>query len=83
MLAFRETGLGAAAGRRCAAASRRLHLVVLDTSLSMSYGDRWQRAVAEANGIVDGMQGGDRAQIIATGPGVQVLTADQRPITTS
>ena len=53
-----------------------LHLVVLDTSLSMSYGDRWQRAVAAANGIVDGMQGGDRAQIIATGPGVQVLTPD-------
>ena len=51
-----------------------LHLVVLDTSLSMSYGDRWQRAVAEAEAIVDGMEGGDRAQIIATGPGVQVLT---------
>jgi hypothetical protein len=51
-----------------------LHLVVLDTSLSMNYGDRWQRAVAEAEGIIDGMQGGDRAQIIASGPGVQVLT---------
>jgi hypothetical protein len=51
-----------------------LHLVVLDTSLSMSYGNRWQRAVTEAEAIVDGMQGGDRAQIIATGPGVQVLT---------
>jgi hypothetical protein len=51
-----------------------LHLVVLDTSLSMSYGDRWQRAAAEAEGIIDGMEGGDRAQIISIGPGVQVLT---------
>jgi hypothetical protein len=52
-----------------------LHLVVIDTSLSMNYGDRWQRAVAEAEGIIDGMQGGDRAQIISNGPGVQVLTS--------
>jgi hypothetical protein len=49
-----------------------LHLVVIDTSLSMNYGARWQRAVAEAEGIIDGMEGGDRAQIIANGPGVQV-----------
>jgi hypothetical protein len=51
-----------------------LHLVVLDTSLSMSYGDRWERAVAEAEAIIDGMQSGDRAQIVSSGPGVQVLT---------
>jgi hypothetical protein len=52
----------------------RLHLLVMDTSLSMAYGDRWERAVAAAEGVIDGLAGADRAQILATGPSVSVIT---------
>ncbi len=51
-----------------------LHLVVLDTSLSMNFGDRWDSAAAQAESIVDGMGGEDLAQIIASGPGVRLAT---------
>ncbi len=51
-----------------------LHVAVLDTSLSMQHGDRWERAVAVAESIVDSLRGGDRAQVLANGPSVQVLT---------
>ena len=33
----------------------RLHLIVLDGSASMSYGDRWERARAAANDVLDSM----------------------------
>ncbi len=52
-----------------------LHLVCLDTSLSMGYGDHWTRAVAEAEGVLDSLGDDDRAQILANGPSVRVLTA--------
>ena len=61
-------------GSLIAADVPKLHLLALDTSLSMSYGDRWERAVAEAETVVDGMQTGDRGQVIAFGPGVRVAT---------
>ena len=51
-----------------------LHLIVLDTSLSMNFGDRWENAVDEAESIVDGMAGADLAQVIASGPGVRLAT---------
>ena len=51
-----------------------LHLVVLDTSLSMNFGDRWENAAAQAESIVGGMAGEDLAQIIASGPGVRLVT---------
>ena len=51
-----------------------LHLVALDTSMSMNYGDRWQRATAAAENVIDGMAPADRAQILAMGPGVRVVT---------
>ncbi len=51
-----------------------LHIVAIDTSLSMQYGDRWSRALREAEQIVGALGRGDRAQILATGPAVQVLT---------
>ena len=51
-----------------------LHILALDTSLSMNYGDRWERAVAEAEGVIDALEPADRAQILAVGPGVRVIT---------
>ena len=51
-----------------------LHLVVLDTSLSMIHGGRWDRAVAAANEVIDEMAPADQAQILATGPSVSVIT---------
>ncbi len=52
----------------------RLHIIALDTSLSMNYGGRWQRAVAEAEGVVSALSGADRAQVITMGPSVRVVT---------
>ncbi|MCY4534751.1 MAG: BatA domain-containing protein, partial [Bryobacterales bacterium] len=37
----------------------KLHFIVLDTSLSMRYGDRWERAMGEAQDIVDSLRQGD------------------------
>lgn len=51
-----------------------LHIIALDTSLSMQHSDRWTRAQAAANDIVDSLNEGDRAQIVANGPAVSVVT---------
>lgn len=51
-----------------------LHILALDTSLSMNYGDRWDRAVQEAEEAIEVLKPADRAQILAIGPGVQVIT---------
>jgi hypothetical protein len=51
----------------------RLHLIVLDGSASMSYGDRWDRARAAANDVLDSMSGDDRAQIVLAGRLFEVL----------
>lgn len=51
-----------------------LHFVVLDSSLSMQHGDRWERAVSAAESIVDSLSDADRAQILTNGPSVRVLT---------
>ena len=52
----------------------KLHFIALDTSLSMRYGDRWERAVEEAREIVDSLGQADQAQILTNGPSVRVLT---------
>ena len=51
-----------------------LHVIALDTSLSMQHSDRWTRAREAANGIIDSLDEGDRAQVIANGPSVSVVT---------
>src|SRR3954463_3742437 len=38
--------------------------ILLDNSLSMYYGDRWQRALAAAKDAIAGMSERDRAQIV-------------------
>ena len=52
----------------------RLHLIVLDTSLSMTYGDRWTRAAGQAQAIVEAMKPADRGQILMLGPGARLGT---------
>jgi hypothetical protein len=57
----------------------RLHLIVLDGSASMTYGDRWQRARAVANDVLDSLRADDRAQLVLAGRLFEVLgpaTAD-------
>ena len=51
-----------------------LHVIVLDTSLSMQYEGRWERAVRQAESIIDSLADADRAQLLANGPSVRVLT---------
>ncbi len=51
----------------------RLHLIVLDGSASMSYGDRWANARAAANDVLDSMSGEDRAQLVLAGRLFEVL----------
>lgn len=55
-----------------------LQLITLDTSLSMTHEGRWERAVAAANEAIDGLGEADRAQILATGPSVRVITQPTR-----
>jgi len=51
----------------------RLHLIVLDGSASMGYGNRWQRSLDTANEILGGLSGGDRAQLVLAGRTLEVL----------
>jgi len=53
--------------------SPRNRILAIDTSFSMRYGDRFQRAKAEALGVVDSLRSGDSGQVIAFGPGVRVM----------
>jgi hypothetical protein len=50
-----------------------LHLIVLDTSMSMSYGDWSERARDEAREIISNMDDGDLAEIIAAGQAIEIL----------
>ena len=47
-------------------------VILLDTSLSMQYGDRWQRAVEAAREVITGMTERDRAQIITFSSDFQI-----------
>lgn len=51
----------------------RFHLIVLDGSASMSYGDRWADARAAANDVLDDMAPEDRGQIVLAGRLFEVL----------
>ncbi len=52
----------------------RLHVIVMDTSESMGYGDRWQRAVREAQAVVGGLGANDQAEVVAAGRVPQIVT---------
>jgi hypothetical protein len=52
-----------------------LHVIVMDTSASMSAGDRWNRATDAADGIIDALEDQDRGQLIAAGRVTELVTA--------
>jgi hypothetical protein len=69
---FRAPQAGGADGAR-------QHLIVLDGSASMGYGDRFQRARSAANDVLDSLGSEDRAQLVLAGRVFEVLgpaTAD-------
>jgi hypothetical protein len=51
-----------------------LHAIVLDGSLSMQYGERWQRAQAEARKLIDNLKSNDRALLVwASGRKIELV----------
>jgi hypothetical protein len=55
-------------------ANAKLHAIVIDASLSMQHGDRWRRALAEAEKIIDGVGGADRVMLVrASGRKISVV----------
>ena len=57
---YRDVSQAAAyAGRTTAA-----HVILLDNSMSMAYGDRWERARKAAADVAAALQGGDRVALI-------------------
>jgi Aerotolerance regulator N-terminal/von Willebrand factor type A domain len=54
------------------AAGAREVVILVDRSYSMGYGDRWQRAQAEARQVVNGLAAGDRASLVFFGRGTDV-----------
>jgi hypothetical protein len=78
-LAFTEPAIWRTPAAGGDADGARLHLIVLDGSASMSYGDRWNRARAAANDVLDELGAEDRGQIVLAGRLFEVLgpaTAD-------
>ncbi len=63
-----------------AATGSREVVILLDRSYSMGYGDRWQRAQAEARKAIDGLRAGDRASLVffARGADVDARSTDDR-----
>lgn len=51
-----------------------LHFIVIDTSFSMSYGDRFDEAISIANTIIDEMESGQQAQIITADNHIKLVT---------
>lgn len=52
----------------------RLHAIVLDTSLSMNHGERWQRAVTQARQLIEAVGPGDQLLLVeAAGRNIEVL----------
>lgn len=64
------------AGHSLPGQSARLHLIMVDTSMSMSAEGRMAAARAEAARIVDGLGGGDRALLIAASSTMAVAAVD-------
>ncbi len=60
--------------------SERFGVVLLDVSMSMQYGDRWERALRAADEAIAGFRDGDEAQIVTFSSDFQILnlaTADK------
>ena len=48
-------------------------VIVLDHSYSMGFGDRWERATAEARGLVSSLGASDRASLVLLGQGAAAV----------
>ncbi|HEY8507938.1 MAG TPA: BatA and WFA domain-containing protein, partial [Steroidobacteraceae bacterium] len=55
------------------ASGRTLHVIVLDTSLSMQEGERWKRAVDRARELIDAMAPGDQGMLVAADSRIRVV----------
>lgn len=64
---FRRSELAAAAQR-----GAREAVILVDTSYSMEYGDRWERARAAATAAIKALGPGDRASLVLFSSGAQV-----------
>jgi uncharacterized membrane protein len=56
-------------------ANARLHAIVIDRSLSMQFGERWQRALDEADAVLRGLRSSDRV-MLATAEGRRVAVIE-------
>lgn len=55
------------------ARDRTLHVVVLDTSLSMQQGERWTRALEKARALIDAMKPADQGMLVTADSRVKVV----------
>jgi hypothetical protein len=55
------------------AQDRKLHVIVMDTSLSMQQGDRWQKAVEKAQSLIGAMQPSDQGMLVSADTRVRVV----------
>jgi len=53
-------------------ASAREVVILLDTSYSMGFGDRWARAQAAAREVIDGLTASDRGSVVLFGSGAEI-----------
>ena len=72
VLAFARPFFRSADSPAAAAGGAREVVILVDRSYSMSYSDRWARALAAAKGAVDGLTPSDRASIVFFGSGTDV-----------
>ena len=55
------------------ARDRTLHVIVLDTSLSMRQGEHWTRAIEKARSIIDALKPADQAMLVTADSRVRVV----------
>lgn len=50
-----------------------LHVIVLDTSLSMQHGERWKRAIEQARRVIDRLTPADRAMLVTADSRIRIV----------
>jgi Aerotolerance regulator N-terminal/von Willebrand factor type A domain len=58
---------------KAAGAGATLHVIVMDTSLSMHYGETWKQAQKKGEELLASVRGGDRVMLVAADHRVRVL----------
>ncbi len=72
-LAFAQPALWREPGA-VASGTAQLHVIVLDASASMSFGERWERAQDAALDVIGSLAPDDRAQLVSGGRVTELLT---------